>query len=236
MLRKDIYEKETKRKRDKKVTTQEDDIPELDEPPAFFDWEAHDPDFTFINLKGRVTSDELKEIMGPARARMGSNSKLILALERGIGVHHTDLPRKYLSAVEILFRRRYLRVIIATGTLALGINMPCKTTVFVGDSISLTALQYRQMSGRSGRRGFDPLGHVVFFGITLTKIVRLLMSGLPKLSRHFPLTTTLTLRSFNLLDQSKNKTEDYDYAKDAIKGLFGEFLVKNTNSRSLSII
>src|SRR5205823_14290920 len=114
-------------------------------------------------------------------------------------------------------------VIIATGTLALGINMPCKTTVFVGDSIALTALQYRQMSGRSGRRGFDPLGHVVFFGITLTKIVRLLMSGLPDLSRHFPLTTTLTLRSFNLLNQCKaKKVDDYNYAKDIIKGLFGE--------------
>src|SRR3989440_9596850 len=65
----------------------------------------------------------------------------------------SDLCMAYLYQ-ELKYQLRYLRVIIATGTLALGINMPCKTTVFAGDSISLTALQYRQMSGRSGRRGF----------------------------------------------------------------------------------
>lgn len=225
MMRRDTYEKDLKRKRDKKVTTAPDDEPELEEQiPSFFDWEAHDPNFTFVNQKGRVTSDEFEEITKFLRDKPKDNYKLLLAaLERGIGIHHTDLPRKYLSAVEILFRRRYLQVVIATGTLALGINMPCKTTVFVGDSISLTALQYRQMSGRSGRRGFDPLGHVVFFGLTHTKIVRLLMSRLPKLSRHFPLTTTLTLRSFNFLNSCKTRSEDdYNYAKDTIKGLFGE--------------
>ncbi|RIA88407.1 hypothetical protein C1645_877420 [Glomus cerebriforme] len=220
-------EKELKRKRDSKT---KDDIfqsefhSELEGSiPKIFDWEAHDPDFTFVNPKNQVTSEDFKEITEPARQKMGSNSKLLIALERGIGVHHSGLPKKYLSAVEILFRRRHLRVIIATGSLALGINMPCKTVVFVGDSIFLTALQYRQMSGRSGRRGFDPIGHVIFFGIPLTKIKRLLMSELPSLSGHFPLTTTLVLRSFNLLNQCKAKNAiDYNYAKNAIKGLFGE--------------
>ncbi|CAG8707754.1 5932_t:CDS:2, partial [Scutellospora calospora] len=125
---------------------------------------------------------------------------------------------KYLGAVEILFRKRHLSVVIATGTLALGINMPCRTTVFVGDSTYLTALQYRQMSGRSGRRGYDPIGHVVFFGITLTKIKRLLMSELPDISGHFPLTTSLVLRMFILLTKSDNK----NYSEEAVSGLFGD--------------
>ncbi|KAF0529893.1 P-loop containing nucleoside triphosphate hydrolase protein [Gigaspora margarita] len=68
----------------------------------------------------------------------GSLSKLIDALKRGIGVHHASLPRKYLGAVEILFRKRHLSIVIATGTLALGINM----------------------SGRSGRRDYDLIGHL----------------------------------------------------------------------------
>lgn len=83
---------------------------------------------------------------------------LIDAIQRGIGVHHAGMNRKYRQVVEILFRKGFLRVIIATGTLALGINMPCKTVVFSGDSVFLTALNFRQCAGRAGRRGFDLLG------------------------------------------------------------------------------
>jgi superfamily II RNA helicase len=68
-------------------------------------------------------------------------------------------------SVEMLFRQGYLRVVVATGTLALGINMPCKTVVFSGDSVFLSPQNYRQASGRAGRRGFDLLGNVVFNGI-----------------------------------------------------------------------
>ncbi|GES95532.1 P-loop containing nucleoside triphosphate hydrolase protein [Rhizophagus clarus] len=213
---KENHEKEIRRKRDLKTkgnTIQNDYYLEIEE---------HDSDFTFISCKNHVGTEEFERIIEPARKKLGNNSKLLMALKRGIGVHHSGLSKKYLSAVEILFRRRHLRVVIATGSLALGINMPCKTVVFVGDSHFLTALQYRQMSGRSGRRGFDPIGHVIFFGITLTKIKRLLVSELPNLSGHFPLTTTLVLRSFNLLNQCKAIDENYNYAKDIIKGLFGK--------------
>jgi replicative superfamily II helicase len=48
---------------------------------------------------------------------------LLAGLRRGIGVHHAGLNRKYRQVCEILFRRGFLRVVIATGTLALGINM-----------------------------------------------------------------------------------------------------------------
>nr|CAG8529464.1 15724_t:CDS:10 [Entrophospora candida] len=173
------------------------------------------------NHDNRLSSQELKDLIRsktknkPIGDLMG---KLLRALERGIGVHHSGLSKKYLQLVEILFRRKHLRVVIATGTLALGINMPCRTAVFCGDSVFLTALQYRQMSGRSGRRGFDSFGNIVFYAITSTKITRLFMSGLPKLTGHFPLTTTLVLRSCNLLTQAIDK----NYAEKAMSGLLGE--------------
>lgn len=129
--------------------------------------------------------------------------KMIAALRRGIGVHHAGLNRKYRQVCEILFRKRYLRVVIATGTLALGINMPCKTVVFSGDSVFLTALGFRQAAGRAGRRGFDFLGNVVFQNISHTKVCRLLSSKLPDLNGHFPLTTSLVLRLLILLHESK---------------------------------
>lgn len=65
----------------------------------------------------------------------------------------------------MLFRKGYIRIVIATGTLALGINMPCATVVFSGDSVFLTALNFRQAAGRAGRRGFDLLGNVVCISV-----------------------------------------------------------------------
>ena len=124
------------------------------------------------------------------------------ALGRGIGVHHAGMNRKYRQVVEILLRKGFLRVVIATGTLALGINMPCKTVVFGGDSVFLTALNFRQGAGRAGRRGFDVLGNVIFLGIPQEKAFRLISSRLPHLNGHFPITTSLVLRLMTLLHES----------------------------------
>lgn len=93
---------------------------------------------------------------------------------------------------------------VATGTLALGINMPCKTVVFFGDAVFLTALNYHQGSGRAGRRGFDLLGNVVFVGMPLERVHEIMSSRLPDLVGHFPLSTTLTLRMMGLLHHTKN--------------------------------
>lgn len=82
--------------------------------------------------------------------------------------------------------------------------MPCKTVIFSGDSVFLTALNFRQAAGRAGRRGFDMLGNVVFHGVSLSKIHTLLSSRLPDLNGHFPITTTLVLRLFTLLHSSEN--------------------------------
>lgn len=106
--------------------------------------------------------------------------------------------------MERLFRKGYLRVVIATGTLSLGINMPCATVVFVTDSVYLTPLNYRQASGRAGRRGFDLLGNVVFHKIHMHRAFRLMNSHLPSLTGHFPTSTTLMLRLFILLYGSDN--------------------------------
>lgn len=150
----------------------------------------------------KLTSSEFEKYATELR-RWEVPRQLISALKRGIGVHHAGLNRRYRQVCEILFRKGYLRVVIATGTLALGINMPCKTVVFSGDSVYLTALNFRQAAGRAGRRGFDFLGNVVFQGLSHQKVCRLLSSRLPDLNGHFPITTSLVLRLFILLHESK---------------------------------
>ncbi|ORY65665.1 hypothetical protein BCR35DRAFT_354923, partial [Leucosporidium creatinivorum] len=132
-------------------------------------------------------------------AWLGLSPWLMSALRRGVGVHHSGMNRRYRVLVENLYRRGVLRVVISTETLALGINAPARTAVFGGDSVALNALNFRQCAGRAGRRGFDTLGNVLFVGIRLDRIERLLLSKLPKLAGTFPLTTTLVLRLQNLL-------------------------------------
>ncbi|KAH0606177.1 uncharacterized protein H6S33_003838 [Morchella sextelata] len=147
--------------------------------------------------------------------KWGTPPMLVNAFKRGIGVHHSGLNRKYRQAVEMLFRKGYLRVVIATGSLSLGVNMPTRTTVFAGDSLDLTALNYRQASGRAGRRGFDNIGNVVFHGFSEDRINRLISSKLPPLLGHFPIGASLVLRLFILLHSSKESA----HAKKTINSL-----------------
>lgn len=89
-------------------------------------------------------------------------------LERGIAAHHAGLLPAFKEVVEDLFRRKLLKVVFATETLALGINMPARTVVleklekFNGEArVAITSGEYTQLTGRAGRRGIDVEGHAV---------------------------------------------------------------------------
>eukprot|EP01051_Picozoa_sp_SAG22_P011857 SAG22_NODE_1180_length_5238_cov_2.463125_2_plen_347_part_00 len=85
---------------------------------------------------------------------MGKSLGLFDMLRRGIGVHHADLSSQWRMEIESLFRNRHLQIVVATGTLAVGIHMPCKTVVFCGDnSKHLSVASFQQMAGRAGRQG-----------------------------------------------------------------------------------
>jgi superfamily II RNA helicase len=96
------------------------------------------------------------------------NHPLLPYLSRGLAVHHAGLLPAWKVLVERLFQANLIKVVFATETLAAGINMPARTTIISaltkrGDEgwRSLTASEFHQMSGRAGRRGMDPVGHVV---------------------------------------------------------------------------
>lgn len=156
---------------------------------------ARDARFCFtdpaITSSGTYVFDEHARILKKTGKVDG---KLIEALYRGIGVHHTGTPKKYRNAVEILFRTKQLRVVFATETLALGINMPCRTAVFAGDSLSLDSMSFKQMAGRAGRRGYDTQGNVVFFGVPKQKVQSLITSYLPWIKGEYPYTNTLAVQ------------------------------------------
>lgn len=114
-------------------------------------------------------------------------------LLRGIGVHHAGLAAPYRQLVERLFRMQRLGIVVSTSTLALGINMPSKTSVFAGASVYLTPMQFQQEAGRAGRRGFDLRGHTVFFGVRSKEVQQLLVGELPVMQGNEPLTASLAL-------------------------------------------
>ncbi|KAL2755286.1 hypothetical protein ACRALDRAFT_2027072 [Sodiomyces alcalophilus JCM 7366] len=93
---------------------------------------------------------------------------LLPLLERGIGVHHSGLLPILKETIEILFQEQLIKVLVATETFSIGLNMPAKTVVFTQvtkwDGIKtrpLTPSEYIQMSGRAGRRGLDSRGIVI---------------------------------------------------------------------------
>jgi len=86
----------------------------------------------------------------------------------GVAAHHAGLIPLFKEIVETLFQAGLLKLVFATETLALGINMPARSVVierlekYDGEGHRLiTPGQYTQLTGRAGRRGIDPVGHAV---------------------------------------------------------------------------
>ncbi|KAI5137790.1 ATP-dependent RNA helicase DOB1 [Nematocida ausubeli] len=89
-------------------------------------------------------------------------------LLRGIGVHHSGLMPIVKEIIEILFQENLLKVLFATETFSIGLNMPAKSVIFTSikkfDGVQtrfITSGEYIQMSGRAGRRGTDRIGNVI---------------------------------------------------------------------------
>lgn len=113
-----------------------------------------------FNSAIEMLSDEDKEL---------PQIKHILPLLRlGIGVHHSGLLPILKETIEILFQEGLIKVLFATETFSIGLNMPAKTVVFTSvrkfDGVSqrwITPSEFVQMSGRAGRRGLDDRGIVI---------------------------------------------------------------------------
>lgn len=102
---------------------------------------------------------------------------------RGIGVHNAGMLPFMKEIVEILFADGLLKVVFATTTFAIGLNMPARSVLFTkvfkfagGDGEELVETsEYLQMAGRAGRRGKDQTGSCVIcldrsFGRTIPTI------------------------------------------------------------------
>ena len=93
--------------------------------------------------------------------------ELVKMLEKGIAVHHSGVTPIFREMIELLFKKKYIRLLFATETFAVGINMPTRSVVFTSlkkytqsGYRCLFPHEYTQMAGRAGRRGIDTVGYI----------------------------------------------------------------------------
>ncbi|CAM9457103.1 unnamed protein product [Chrysoparadoxa australica] len=160
-------------------------------------------------------------------ARLPQVLKVQEMLKRGIGVHHGGLLPILKEMVEMLFSRGLVKVLFATETFAMGVNMPARTVVFNGtrkhdgrDFRDLLPGEYTQMAGRAGRRGLDKVGTVVHtcWGLdsikSLPSLKTMLTGKATMLESQFRLKYNMILNLLRVEDMS---------VEDMIKRSFSEF-------------
>ena len=93
---------------------------------------------------------------------------LVKLLEKGIAIHHSGMLPILREMVELAISRKYVKLLFATESFAIGLDCPIKTAIFTSltkfdgrTQRTLYAHEYTQMAGRAGRRGIDTVGHVV---------------------------------------------------------------------------
>lgn len=144
--------------------------------------------------------------------------QMIYLLEKGIAIHHAGIMPVLREMVELLFSKGYVKLLFATETFAVGINMPTKTVLFTDlnkfNGTSMRALfshEYTQMAGRAGRRGIDTVGHVIHLTNLFKDIdsltLKIIMKGNPQtLVSKFKISYNFIL---NLIDIGETNYSQY---------------------------
>ena len=134
-------------------------------------------------------------------------------LRKGVAMHHAGLLPVLREIVEILFAKGYIKMLFATETVSIGLNLPVKTTIFTDvnkfdgtASRILYGHEYTQAAGRAGRLGLDPVGHVIHLNNLFRNVdstnYRTMLAGKPQvLSSKFKISFNLLL---NLIDIGDN--------------------------------
>ncbi|HEX2274823.1 MAG TPA: DEAD/DEAH box helicase [Acidimicrobiales bacterium] len=116
----------------------------------------------------RAVAEARTEVLSDADLTALGYGRWLTCLEAGLAAHHAGMVPPFKEAVEACFAAGLVKVVFATETLALGINMPARSVVieklskFTGERHEfLTPGEYTQLTGRAGRRGIDEVGYAV---------------------------------------------------------------------------
>jgi superfamily II RNA helicase len=186
-----------------------------------------------------TSSDEKKQIIEFLRAHIPKNisnmesvQQMRQFLPKGFGVHHAGILPAMKEVVEKLFGMGLLKVLFATETFAVGINMPAKAVImgsikkYDGFSVRyLSTKEYFQMAGRAGRRGIDTEGRVIVIvnrnDVDLHELKRVTSEDVE------PIISRFTIGYNTVLNLIKNHKKDERVV--VLKSNFGYFLKRLGN-------
>ncbi|MGO3147577.1 MAG: DEAD/DEAH box helicase [Leucobacter sp.] len=185
-----------------------------------------------ISLTSREEREEIRKVAFSVTDDLSDEDRRILGtrewiagLERGVAAHHAGMLPIFKSAIEQLFQRRLVKLVFATETLALGINMPAKAVVierldkYNGEQrVPLTSGEFTQLTGRAGRRGIDVEGHsVVVWGDAIDLDALSHLAG----ARSFPVRSSFRPTANMAVNLLQRLT--YEQARDTLELSFAQF-------------
>jgi superfamily II RNA helicase len=145
-------------------------------------------------------------------------NQLVSLLEKGIGVHHSGMIPILREIVEMMISKKYIKILFATESFAIGLNCPIRTAVFTSltkyDGHNMRFLlphEYNQAASRCGRRGIDTIGHVVhcnnLFDLPMISEYKTILCGTPQsLVSKFRISFPVVL---NLMRNNKCRLDDF---------------------------
>jgi ATP-dependent RNA helicase HelY len=159
----------------------------------------------------RQVAERRVEPLGDEDLRVLGYDEWLEGLEKGVAAHHAGLVPVFRETVEECFAAGLLKVVFATETLSLGINMPARSVVIErftkyggAGRATLTSGEYLQLTGRAGRRGLDEVGHAVVAWsneITFAEAARVASAPPPDLRSAFRPTYNLAVNLVSRFDQ-----------------------------------
>ena len=145
-------------------------------------------------------------------------NQVVSLLEKGVGVHHSGMIPILREIVEMMISKKYIKLLFATESFAIGLNCPIRTAVFTSltkyDGHNMRFLlphEYNQAASRCGRRGIDTIGHVVhcnnLFDLPMISEYKTILCGSPQsLVSKFRISFPVVL---NLMRNNKCRLDDF---------------------------
>jgi len=185
-----------------------------------------------LNTDCPMTAEKIREIKKTISKKLqidvSYTNVFMQGLKRGIGIYTKHMPSIYNMVVQKLAQNGELGYVIADEQLALGINMPFRSSCILGykDSTNFKISNYLQMIGRAGRRGKDREGHIIFVNVDWKNLMKSELGEIKSKYIHYPtynVINTFTDKYNSVLPKiNKNKMIEYESDEVIINDFFDE--------------